>query len=357
VSPAELYKTLKNGESAEFPAAERESVERAGFVGLVIEGERLRAWKGKDGPCYETGRSARYRGAAAAALDDDKHLLFGDMRLCEKTARVYALPAYAKVVEVGPADPAYAAREPVLFDCDTFERDAATLAASLAKRPDIPRSPVLYPGPFKLLILKDGTMIPRGRPVRAAAEELLRSGEVRPAAEGVEPDNYLDLYAARGALCLLSERMESTSSAPRRLRMSALADATEPMRRRLLKLIERKDDYFILVGSDPADQDGCCPNDDVGHANALVNAGVLEGWVSSAEAACPTTVYAFAGEIVKGGERPEFVKNDALREEVRAYVASKKGLPARVALRLALVLLLLGGAALGLWALARDVWR
>jgi len=45
------------------------AAEHAGFYGLRVEtGDALRitAYKGKEGRCYETGRSARYRGSAAA---------------------------------------------------------------------------------------------------------------------------------------------------------------------------------------------------------------------------------------------------------------------------------------------------
>lgn len=350
----DVYAKLANGASAEFPGGDLLEIERAGFVGLKLEGDVVRAWKGKDGPCFETGRSAAYTGGAAAALDDDQHLLFGTMRLCEKTARVYRLPPYEKVVAVTEADPSYAAKEAVPFDCGTFEADAAKLAATLAPAPPGERVPVLYPGPFKLLILKDGTILRRGRPARAAAADLLKSGEVLPAADGVEPARYAEEYAARGALCLLGD-LTFERSAPRARSMNALVDADEGTRRRLVRLIERKDDYFLLVGSDPADKDGCCPNDDVGHANALVKAGVLEAWTASAEAACPSTVYAFAGEMSARGEKPTFTRDDALRAEVLTFIQSKKGIPAKLALRLALVLILLGGAALGIWALLKDV--
>ncbi|HEX7900803.1 MAG TPA: hypothetical protein VF950_23795 [Planctomycetota bacterium] len=356
MSPKDVYAKLANGESADFPGGDLLEIERAGFVGLRLESGTIRAWKGKDGPCWETGRSATYKGSAAAALDDDKHLLFGTTRLCEKTARVYKLPPYAKVVDVTEAT--VASREPLPFDCDTFEADAAKLAASLSPSVGGERASILYPGPFKLLILKDGTIVRRGRPVRAAAGELLRSGEALPAAEGVEPDNYLHQYKERGALCLLGDLPFESARPPARTRsMDALVDAAEPMRRRLVKLIERKDDYFLLVGSDPADQDGCCPSDDVGHANALVKAGVLEAWTASAEASCPSTVYAFSGEIASRGERPAFVKNEALRADVLAFIRSRKGIPAKLAVRLALILVLLAGASLALWALAREVWK
>jgi hypothetical protein len=353
----EAYARLANGASIELPADDLLEIERAGFVGLRLENGIVRAWKGKDGPCFETGRSARYRGAAAAALDDDRHLLFGTMRLCEKTASIYRLPAYAGLVEV--TDATGSEKDAVPFDCDTFEADAAKLAASLAAVEVVDRVAILYPGPFKLLILKNGDIVRRGlaaRVGRGEAELLKQRDGAVEAAGGIVPSNYLKEYERRGALCLLGDlEFGATTTIRRKPSLEALADAAEPMRRRLLKLIERGDDYFLLVGSDPADKDGCCPSDDVGRANALVRAGVLEGWTASAEASCPSTVYAFAGEITSRGEQPSFAKNEKLRASVREFIASKAGIPARVAVRLLWLALGLLGLALAVWALLRDL--
>lgn len=353
----EAYRRMADGASIELPADDLLAIERAGFVGLTLANGIVRAWKGKDGPCYETGRSATYRGAAAAALDDDRHLLFGTMRLCEKTARVYRLPAYAGVVEVTAATGAEA--DAVPFDCDTFEADAAKLAASLEAREVVERVPLLYPGPFKLLILRNGEMLRRGlaaRVDRREAEALKRRDGAVDAPGGTLPANYRAEYEKRGALCLLGDvEFGATTTIRRKPDLAALAAAAEPMRRRLRKLIERGDDYFLLVGSDPADQDGCCPSDDVGRANALVRAGVLEGWTASAEASCPSTVYAFAGEIASRGDQPSFKRNEALRAAVRDFIASGAGLPSRLALRLALLAVGLAGLAVAVWALWRDL--
>jgi hypothetical protein len=353
----EAYKRLPNGASIELPADDLLAIERAGFVGLKIENGIVRAWKGKDGPCFETGRSATYRGAAAAALDDDRHLLFGTMRLCEKTARVYRLPAYAGLVEVTDATSSEA--DAVPFDCDTFEKDAAKLAERVAPAKDVERVPLLYPGPFKLLILGNGDILRRGlaaRVDRRDAEELKRRDGAVDAPGGTLPANFRVEYERRGALCLLGDvEFGVTTTIRRKPQLEALAAAAEPMRRRLRKLIERGDDYFLLVGSDPADADGCCPSDDVGHANALVRAGILEGWTASAEASCPATVYAFAGEIASRGEQPTFKRNEEIRAAVRDYIASRTGLSARVGVRLALLAVGLLGLALAVWALLRDL--
>ena len=110
-----------------------ESLEQAGFAGMEIKafgstGERITisACKGKQGTCYNTGRSARYLGAAMAALDDDYHLLLTgeEMPVCEKTATLYSLPSYSNQVICSEANPALMEKlktDPELFDCDQFE--------------------------------------------------------------------------------------------------------------------------------------------------------------------------------------------------------------------------------------------
>ena len=49
------------------------------------------------------------------------------------------------------------------------------------------------------------------------------------------------------------------------------------------------------------------------------------------------------------------MKNEKLRAEVLAYIRSGRGLPSKIALRAALLAILLAGAALGLWALLKDL--
>ena len=75
-------------------------LEDASFIAISIlkfelnsEQVKLRAFKGKQGPCFDTGRTAKYTGSALAALDDDQHLIFENdsLALCEKTAKLYQL--------------------------------------------------------------------------------------------------------------------------------------------------------------------------------------------------------------------------------------------------------------------------
>ncbi|MFQ5627609.1 MAG: hypothetical protein ACE5I1_02520, partial [bacterium] len=207
---------------ADLPATLR-ALEAAGFFGMTIfaggelrRGVKIVAFKGKDGPCYDAGKSAFYEGGALAALDDDHHLLFGETRICEKTATIYSLPVYKKQVKITGGNPELLARlasNPATFDCDTFEADAGRLAGSISESTahEQPSSAILYPGPFKALILRDGTIIRRGAPVKIAdktARKLVRAdaclqleGEMAGHAE--IPLKIKKEYEKHGALCLL----------------------------------------------------------------------------------------------------------------------------------------------------------
>ncbi len=89
-------------------------LESTGFIGMEVVYFNyssgilnIRAFKGKNGPCYNTGRKVLYQGEAVAALDDDNHLIFGDHQtpVCEKTAIIYRLPGYKKLVKCSDANP------------------------------------------------------------------------------------------------------------------------------------------------------------------------------------------------------------------------------------------------------------
>lgn len=348
------------------------AAERAGFYGIWIEpGEqaKMTAHKGKEGPCYDTGRTARYRGTAAAAMDDDHHLLYGKLRVCEKTGRLYSSAAYRGQIEVSEPDESLYRRlgqDPAPFDCDTFEADAKTLAASLSAAPISggPTHVVYYPGPFRLLILTDGSMVRRGRPVRIAAD-LARAlaGQdgalLDPAGilgTPVDAANYSDLYRARGAACLLEPAPpEKPPPHSRPARLEALDEASEAMRRRLGTFLSRGDEYFILTGSDPSQKEGCCPSNEVGNANQLVEAGILESHGAASGADCPVTIYAFAGEIREAGASPTFIRNEALRERVQARLRGGRRMTWKAAIRLAFLAAWAIATATLLWAVYRQV--
>jgi hypothetical protein len=335
---------------------------------MRVDGTRITAHKGKEGPCYDTGRSARYLGSAAAVLDDDNHLLSGTLRVCEKTGRLYSSEAYRGRLEVTEPDPALLARlekDPAPFDCDTFQADAKALAETVKPAP--PRSeggtPVFYPGPFKILILRDGTMLRRGRLEflsKDQAEELKTQDGAWVDPDGLPgpariPENYVDLYRRDGAACLLGDRSLHPRPAGKDPDFDALDEIPPAMRRRLLALLDRNEDYFILTGSDPAQKDGCCPSNDVGVANRLVEAAILDSHGAGSNSDCPVTLYAFSSEIRAGVGKPGFVRNDAFRAAVRHRLASGPRLSRKAVVRLALLLLFAGAVLILGFALFRQV--
>jgi hypothetical protein len=96
---------------------------------------------------------------------------------------------------------------------------------------------------------------------------------------------------------------------------------------RLLGLIEKDRKYFVLTGSDPADEMGCCPSDEVGEANRLVEAGILSAVGQETYGnACPVSYYAFKDEIFVHDEEIHFKKNQEIREKVYQLL-KKPGLP------------------------------
>ncbi len=104
---------------------------------------------------------------------------------------------------------------------------------------------------------------------------------------------------------------------------SALSKAPEALKERLRRVAERGDPYFILTGSDPLDEHGCCPSEGVGAANRLVESGVLSCYRQPAPpGSCPTAIYAFAGEISMAGRRPVFTRDEAFRGRAVARLTS-----------------------------------
>jgi arsenite methyltransferase len=109
--------------------------ERAGFFGVeilkrdstpwrTVEGIEfrsvtVRAWKGKEGACWEHNQAVIYRGPWRKVEDDDGHTLVrGEpMAVCEKTFRIYTSEPYeADVIPVPPLT-SVAADEVRSFDC------------------------------------------------------------------------------------------------------------------------------------------------------------------------------------------------------------------------------------------------
>ncbi len=318
------------------------SLEIAGFFGMYMistheidRGVKIIAYKGKDNPCYDTGKFAIYGGGALAALDDDNHLIFGETRICEKTATIYNLPGYKKLVKVTAGTATLMARlktDPIPFNCDTFESDVAQLVGRLTEPGNTkPASTaILYPGPFKILILNDGAMIRRGvvAKISKSVAHSLRETDAciilkdELAERAVSPCNFRDAYKNQGAMCLVdAPSIDPQFDLHKTANLSILDEAPIAMKQRLSKMIECDYEYFMLTGSDARDLNGCCPSDGVAAANRLVEAGVLQvARTDPSLDACPVSIYAFAGEILPGDSKPEFIIRRQFRHQIRDYI-------------------------------------
>ena len=295
------------------------AAERAGFRSMRVDrSDGLKILAHKAGP-----QGAGYRGPAAAAVDDEGRLLLNG------------------------ADAPKPGSDPFLADA---KRLVAWLGLPAGTKD---RVVVFYPGPFKLLILKDGAIVRRGQPIRLPAEQAKELEQQEGAwlnpkiwSVATDPRNYAALYRERGAICLL-ESLDPPD-------LDALDSAPETMRKRLLTLIERGEDYFLLTGSDPGQKDGCCPSNDVGAANQLVQAGILSATDSMTNPDCPVTIYAFASEIRKLLEKPTFVRNEVLRAAVKERIVKGPRLSGKLILRLGLVILMAAALAVLAFALFRQ---
>ncbi|MCG8512172.1 MAG: methyltransferase domain-containing protein, partial [Rhodospirillales bacterium] len=89
--------------------------------GIEFRAMTIRAYKGKEGPCFDHNQAVIYTGPWKQVHDDDGHLLYRGKRMavCEKTFRLMTDPygPYAgQVVGVEPIDPV-AAEDAPAFNC------------------------------------------------------------------------------------------------------------------------------------------------------------------------------------------------------------------------------------------------
>ena len=316
------------------------NLEKTGFVGMTIAtfssetpARKIRAFKGKHGPCYDKGEKAVYLGEAAAALDDDHHLLLQSQPLpvCEKTSKVLALPPYEQLIRCIDPDQKISPDQPEYFKYDHMEDDQEKLLKQTGEPSGHKdRLPLFYPGPFRLLVLSDGTIVRRGKvsniPDSEARKLMKKDGLFRIDDQAGEKNEfYQEEYAKSGTKWMFDDFVVGEKSIqPVNTDYTGLSGITAKMKERLLQMIEKQKGYFLLSGSDPADRLGCCPSDDVAEANRLVRAGILE---SCAQAdyvnSCPVTFYAFKGEVRSDSEEIEFELNPQFREEVLQKLSVK----------------------------------
>lgn len=125
-----------------------EMFEQAGFYGIeilvrqaepwqVIDGIEfrsltVRAYKGKEGPCWERNQAVVYKGPWKAVQDDDGHTLYRGQRMavCDKTYHLYTSPDgpyHRDVVGILPLTEIPLETAPV-FDCqrDTIRHPRET---------------------------------------------------------------------------------------------------------------------------------------------------------------------------------------------------------------------------------------
>ena len=321
-----------------------ESLEQTGFAGMEIKafgstGEKIsiRACKGKQGTCYNTGRSARYLGAAMAALDDDHHLLLAgeEMPICEKTATLYSLPSYSNQVFCSEANTALKEKlktDPELSDCDQFESSQEKLFSMVrGKKHQGNFTDLLYPGPFKLLVLEDGTILHRGKvnrvPVRLAKKLIKNDGLFGFDGQGGgQYESFTELFQAEGPRCLLKRSQGNViSDHDHGYDFSALSHISRDFSERLIRTIESQKDYFMLTGSNREDAYGCCPSDEVTMADQLVGAGILSASRERATLeACPVTIYAFRNELTSTAGDLQFSQDQEFRQEVLSRLKNNR---------------------------------
>lgn len=108
--------------------------------------------------------------------------------------------------------------------------------------------------------------------------------------------------------------------------LAVLAKVSPKLRARLLAMIEQEAAYFVLSGSDPREANGCCPSNEVGEANGLVEAGILcRHHPESHPEACTAAVYAPAGEMIAtGAAAPRFERNDQFRKNLADVLTKLK---------------------------------
>lgn len=318
------------------------NLEYLGFAGIktsnIFDEEKsvkITACKGKRGVCYNTGRTAKYTGVALVAYDDDNHFLFSkeEIPVCEKTAFLYTFPTYQNCISISETDIILFSKlndDPEIFSCDNFESDQEKIYQILKqKAPETDRVDLYYPGPFKLLILRDGTIVYRGvvnRVPKLICKDLIEiegliSVELDEKYENVFFQNIYNNLGPRWILEISTnpvvERKTETVD------FNALSAISVKLKNHLISVIDQNKKYFILTGSDKNNPLGCCPSDEVTEANELVKKGILNSYQEpGTEDACPVIIYAFNDEIKNNEKGLFFESNTSFRKKVNNFLSN-----------------------------------
>ena len=315
-------------------------LEKIGFVAIEVMSYSeedhpdctIRAFKGKHGPCHFTGWKAMYSGAALAALDDDNHILFTDKYkvVCEKTSNIYSLPPFENLIDRKKTSQEADLNNPIIVEESAdFETDQSLLYNQLKdqKKNSERQKSLFYPGPFRFLILQDGTIVRRGKwnyiPESLCSDLIRKDGlMVLRGKPKVKTSYFQDEYAKYGSACLLDDFKPEVIDRPEfETDFSKLPFISGKFRTRLLSVINNRKKHFILIGSDANDQLGCCPSEEVTDANNLVKYGILSALAEPVQGeSCPVTMYAFKGEISVNDHILSSKINQKFREEVRFHL-------------------------------------
>jgi len=315
-------------------------LEEIGFVGIEMpyylqEGNRISVsgFKGKHGPCFNTGMKASYTGSALAAFDDDNHLLTKgkESAICDKTSIIYNFSPYRGLIKISEGSQELIEKlnsTPIKFDLYCLDDELNALYDRLKHNSgEQDRVFAFYPGPFRSLILYDGSIINRGEVnsvPKSELEDLLRSDRfiIIKKDTGLEPVFFQEEYLRSGPRCLqMDQKVVDLGATVQETDLNELGFQSMKLMPRLMGLIDQDRNYFILTGSDPTDEMGCCPSDEVGEANTLVEAGVLSTVSQEVYGdACPVTYYAFKDEIFVLDEDIQFRKNEEIRKTLSLHL-------------------------------------
>lgn len=289
-----------------------QDLERVGFVAIELisfqlgeQAKIIRAFKGKHGPCFFNGKKVGYTDAALAALDDDNHLLLSNelIEVCDKTYKILQLNPYKGKITTQESN--HPNEEDVIGSGD-FEASLARLYDRLKNAPKQENKEsrnIFYPGPFRVLILRDGLMVHRGQwcnvPLDLAKDLKMEGCQVSPEDTDGPVTTFQESYEKLGSACMLTSfTPEVTEPIYYQTDLSKLDGISRKLRERLLDVINNHRKHFILIGNDIKDEMGCCPSEEVTEANNLVKHGVLSSLAEPVQGdSCPVTMFAFKDEL------------------------------------------------------------
>lgn len=315
-------------------------LEDIGFIGIEIYPNPYRegcvyvtCFKGKHGPCYDVEISVEYKGPFNAVMDDDQHLYIkGDkVPVCEKTYLILKQKTYEKSFIF--YDDEYLKNNEneskKLFDCDTLEEATEKILKSVKV---IDESVVnvdkeyLYIGPYFLAILENGEVLRRGYVNMISVRQI----EVLPSTITIQNLKKLKLNKISKEMIynkdtLSLKKNERIVLDADTFNLDVLKSISETLKKKLLDAITKEKDYFVITGSDPADEYGCCPSELVSEAFFLNRNGVLSYLKdASSNGVCPIHCFAFHNEITLNSlSEPVYKLNENFRKSVKKRLSQK----------------------------------